>query len=168
MNGRIRLMRIVELVHRDSVGKVLAERRDMLNVVHGSGEEFMLGVLFAGEPVPSFYYMGLDSRTSPSDSDEMADLQGLEPSTNGYERQAVNSADFALALGSSGSWQANGPTVLFQASGGSWGPVRNIFLCTGLGFGSPVLVSSVPIGQELTVQDGETVTMRMAMSLSGC
>lgn len=168
MPGKLRLMRMVELVHRDASGVVVAEMRDLLNVVHASGEEFMLGVLFAGEPVPDFYYIGLDSRESPSALDVMSELDGLEPSANGYERTPVNSAEFDLELGSSGGLQATGPTVLFRAEGGSWGPVRNVFLCTGLGYGSVALVSSVPIGQEITVQDGETISMRMAMSLSGC
>lgn len=168
MSPRIHIMRIVELIHRDASGKVVFESRNIHNMVHGSGEEFMLGVLFSGEAVPDFYYMGLDSRSAPSSADQMADLESAEPSSNGYERQSVNSEEFALALNSSGSWQATGPTVLFRATGGSWGPVRNIFLCTGLGYESPALISSAPIGQELIVQDGETITMRMAMSLSGC
>jgi hypothetical protein len=168
MGSRIRIMRIVDLVHRDASGRVIFESTNIHNMVHGSGEEFMLGVLFSGEAVPDLYYMGLDSRSAPSSSDLMGDLESSEPSSNGYERQSVDSGDFALALNSSGSWQATGPTVLFRATGGSWGPVRNIFLCTGLGYESPVLISSAPIGQDLVVQDGETVTMRMAMSLSGC
>lgn len=168
MPRKLRLMRMVELVHLDASGSIISERRDLLNVVHVSGEEFMLGALFAGVSVPNFYYIGLDSRESPSALDEMSDLEGLEPETGGYERKPVNSGEFNLELGSSGSLQATGPTVLFRAEGGSWGPVRNVFLCTGLGYGDAVLVSSVPIGQELTVQEGETVSMRMAMSLSGC
>lgn len=168
MPNKIHLVRIVEIVHRDAAGRVVKEFRDILNVVHSSGEEFMLGVLFSGDPTPASYYFGLDSRASLSESDEMSDLEGQEPTENGYERQSVDSDSFDLALGSSGSWQANGPTVLFRGLGGSWGPIRNIFMCTGLGYSDPVLVSSVPIGQDLTVQDGETVTMRMALALSGC
>lgn len=168
MAGRVQLMRIVEIAHRDAAGRPLFQARDIRNVVHGSGENFMLGVLFSGDTPPDFYYMGLDSRAAPSGGDEMADLEAVEPSSNGYERQSVGSSEFALALAPSGSWQANGPIVTFRAIGGPWGPVRNIFLCTGLGYGASVLISSAAIGQELTVQDGETVTMRMAMSLSGC
>lgn len=168
MTKKIRLMTILAIRHRDAEGRVVFGRDDLLNVVHSSGEEYMLNVLFSGLGAPPFYYMGLDSRDAPEASDSMAGLQGLEPSSNGYERQSVNSGGFAVAVNAAGAWQATGPTVLFRASGGSWGPIKNIFLCTGLGYETPALVSSVPIGQNITVQDGETVTMRMAMSLSGC
>lgn len=168
MPRRTRLMKILDLVHRDPAGEVIMHRREILNVLHLSGEEFMLGVLFSGTELPAHYYMGLDSRESPSAGDEMPSLEGLEPSGNGYERQQVDAQNFALSVGESGSWQANGPVVSFRASGGSWGAVRNIFLCTGLGYSQPALVSSAYVGQSLTVLDGETITLRMAMSLSGC
>lgn len=168
MPRKTHLLRVLEIVHRNASGGVIHEARDILNVVHSSGEEFMLGALFGGEPIPELYYFGLDSRSAVAAADDIGDIQGKEPSANGYERQSVGSSEFALALTSSGSWQASGPTVLFRAVGGSWGPVRNIFLCTGLGYTAPALMSSVAIGQDLTVLDGETVTMRMAMSLSGC
>lgn len=161
-----RLMRIAELVHRDASGRELLALKDVFNVVHSSGEEFVLKVLFAGEATPANYYMGLDSRETPSAADDIYDLEG-EPEGSGYERQAVASDDFDVEL-SSGSWRAAGPVVTFRAIGDSWGPVRNIFLCTGLGQSSVRLISTAPLGHELVVADGDTVTMRMAMSLSGC
>lgn len=168
MPKKISLVRILGIQHRDRSGRVIFEGKDLSNVVHSSGEEYMLKVLFSGQSVPAFYYIGLDARPAPSAPDTIEGLQALEPNSNGYERQSLNSGDFATSLNASGTWQSTGPTVLFQASGGSWGPIKNIFLCTGLGYESPTLISSVSIGQNLTVQDGETVTMRMAMSLSGC
>lgn len=168
MSRKMHLVRVLEIVHRDASGVAIREVRDILNLVHSAGEEFMLGALFAGESIPSLYYFGLDSRSALASGDDMGDIDGKEPSANGYERQSVSSSEFALALTPSGSWQASGPTVLFRATGGSWGPVRNIFLCTGLGYTTPTLISSVAIGQDLTVMNGETVTMRMALSLSGC
>lgn len=163
------IMRVVEVVHRDRAGGVLRVERDILNTIHALGEEFVLKALFAGGGVPPEYYIGLDSRASISVSDAIAGLIGSEPVANGYERQAVASDGFAIVADSTTARKANGPTVLFTASGGSWGPVRNIFLCTGLGYGSDtVLVSSAALGQNIVVSDGETVSMRMAMSLSGC
>jgi hypothetical protein len=168
MRNENHLLRIVSLIHRDSAGNVLLEKSEILNMFHFSGERFMLGALFSGLSLPLFYYLGLDSRGSLSKSDVIGDINGLEPSSNGYERQSVASVGFSLSAAGSGSWRATGPIVLFRASGGSWGPVSNIFMCTGLGYGSSTLISSVPIGQNLIVQDGETITMKMAMSLSGC
>jgi len=168
MRNENHLLRIVSLVHQDSAGNVLLDKSEILNMVHFSGERFMLGALFAGNNLPLFYYLGLDSRASLSKSDVIGHISGLEPSSNGYERQSVDAAGFSLIAEESGSWRATGPIVLFRASGGSWGPVSNIFMSTGLGYGSSVLISSVPIGQNLIVQDGDTITMKMAMSLSGC
>lgn len=168
MGNENHLVRIVSLVHRDSSGNVLMKKSDMLNMVHFSGERFILRALFAGGDIPLFYYLGLDSRSSPSKSNVMEDLNGSEPSANGYARQSVNSKGFSLTKEASGSWRATGSSILFNASGGSWGPVSNIFMCTGLDYGPSVLISSVPIGQNLIVQDGETITMKMALSLSGC
>lgn len=163
------IMRVVELVHRDRHGEVVRVERNLLNGIHSLGEEFVLRTLFSGGAIPDNYYIGLDSRSSTAASDLISDLSGQEPSINGYERQAVASDGFAIVADSPGSRKANSPTVLFTASGGSWGPVRNIFLCTALGYGTnAVLISSAALGQNLIVSDGETVSMRMAMSLSGC
>lgn len=164
----MKLMKIAELTHLSKSGKVLMRKENIFNIVHISGEEFVLKVLFAGESIPPNYYMGLDSRNSPAASETMADIEGVEPSSAGYERQAVYAEDFDVALNSSGAWQANGPVVSFTAVGGSWGPIKNIFLCTDLDYEQSKLISTAAIGQNLIVQDGETITMRMAMSLSGC
>lgn len=162
-------MKVVEIVHRDRAGGIVRVERDIRNTIHVLGEEFVLKALFAGGGVPPEYYIGLDSRASISFSDAISDLEGAEPVANGYERQAVASDGFAIVADEPEIRKANGPTVIFTASGGSWGPVRNIFLCTGLGYGSgSVLVSSAALGQNLVVSDGEMVSMRMAMSLSGC
>jgi len=162
-------MRVLELTHRDDRGMVLYRTENILNRVHLLGEDFILKVLFGGVQVPNLYFVGLDSRESLSSEDSIADLESSEPSSYGYERKAINSNDFSVIQGASGIMQANSPTVLFTALGGSWGPIRNIFLSTGLGHASPsVLVSSASIGQNLVVSPGETVSMRMAMSLSSC
>lgn len=162
-------MRIAELVHRDASGRVLRRETDIPNRIHLLGEEFVLRTLFAGGEIPASYYIGLDSRPSVSQSDLISGLSGIEPTAAGYERQAVGSDNFAIVADSPNARQADSPTVLFTASGGSWGPVRNVFLCTGLGYGpGTVLISSASIGQDLVVSSGETVSMKMAMSLSAC
>lgn len=162
-------MKVVELTHKDKKGNVLYRSENIHNKIHLLGEEFILKVLFGGTPVPNLYFIGLDSRESISSDDSISDLIEAEPVSYGYERKAINSDDFSVVQNPSGFMQANSPTVLFTAFGGSWGPIRNIFLSTGLESVSPtVLVSSASIGQNLTVSPGETVSMRMAMSLSSC
>lgn len=159
-------MRITELVHSDRFGNVVEIRRDLPNTIHLLGEEFVLGVLFAGVAIPGSYYMGLDSRESIYASDSISDLEGAEPFGDGYERKAIESDNFSISSAGPNARRADSPVVLFTASGGSW-TVRNVFLSTGLGYGTgSVLVSSAPIGQEIQVSSGETISMRMAMSLS--
>jgi hypothetical protein len=163
------IMRVVELTHADARGNTIRKIKDIPNRVHFLGEDFILKVLFGGVQVPGSYFIGLDSRESIDPEDSISGLSLLEPSTYGYERQAISSNDFSVVQNTSGFMQANSPTVLFTALDGSWGPIRNIFLSTGLGHASPtVLVSSASIGQNLVVSPGETVSMRMAMSLSAC
>lgn len=162
-------MRIEELVHLDPLGREIRRQRNILNRVHLLGEDFVLRCLFAGGNVPSSYYIGLDSRESLSISDSMSSLQGKEPNEFGYERRAVGSDEFAVVTNPNSTCQANSPSVVFSASGGGWNPVRNIFLCTGLGYGpQSILISSAPLGQDLVVNSGETVSMRMSMALSAC
>lgn len=162
-------MRIEELVHRDASGRVLTRKTDIPNRIHLLGEDFILRVLFSGGEIPSNYYIGMDSRDSISVSDTVASLQGKEPTQFGYERKPVGSDDFAVVSNSTASMQANSPTVLFSAVGGSFGPVKNIFLCTGLGYGTnATLISSASLGQSLVVSIGETISMKMAMTLSAC
>jgi hypothetical protein len=161
------IMRILEVQHADRCGKVLYSESDVRNVIHTKGEEFILGALFAGQSLPSNYYIGLDSRSALEASMEISDVSEYEPIVNYYSRQSVGSESFQIITGASGHKQANSPTILFKAVGGSWGPVKNIFLADGLGYGSNcTLISSAALSRQITVLDGEVVTMRMAMALS--
>lgn len=162
------IMKVLEIQHLNRSGDLLYKEKNILNTLHAVGEEFLLKVLFAGQELPSEYFVGLDSRTTISSSSAITDISGYEPTSNSYERQSVDSNNFEVASSTSG-YQAKSPTLVFRAIGGSWGPVKNIFLATGLGYGSGVvLVSSATLGSSITVSDGEIVTMRMAMTLSNC
>lgn len=163
------IMKVLELEHLASDGSLLHRETDLKNIIHSKGEELILKILFSGQAVPAKYYIGLDSRSSLDKSQSITDLSGLEPSSNSYARQSVDSNNFSVVTVSAGYRQANSPTLLFKAVGGSWGPVRNMFLTTGLGYGSGLtLISSVPLSSNINVSDGETITMRMAMALSSC
>lgn len=163
------ILKILELSHFSRSGVLLYREEDLKNTMHSVGEDLILRILFAGQLVPENYYVGLDFRSSINRTQTINEVFGWEPSTNAYSRQTVSSSNFSIITSSSGAKQANSPTLLFRASGGSWGPVRNIFLTTALGFGAnSILISSVPLSTSITVSNGEIVTMRMGMALSGC
>jgi hypothetical protein len=161
------IMTILEMEHLDSNGRILHREENIKNMLHDAGEDFILKVLFAGTAVPTNYYIGLDARSSLSSLATISSLFGPEPTSNGYERQKIQSNNFAVSAGPSGSRQATSPAILFKAIGGSWGPVKNIFLSTGLGYSNVVLISSASLSRNITVAAGEIITMKMAMTLSG-
>lgn len=162
------IMTVLEMNHLDRSGAVLHKEENVKNMLHDAGEEFILKVLFGGTALPSNYYMGLDARTSLSASSTISDLYGPEPTSNAYQRQSIQNNNFSVTPNQSGGRQATSPTILFKAIGGSWGPVKNIFLSTGLGYTSGVtLISSASLSRTITVSDGEIITLKMAMSLSG-
>lgn len=161
------LMEILEFRHFSKNAEILYEEKNIKNLVHFVGQELILKILFTGEPVPSNYYIGLDSRTNLDSTLGIGSIFGYEPDNNSYERQKIQSDNFSVIVGSGGLRQANSPTVLFKAVGGSWGPVKNIFLTTNLGYGTnSILISSATLSRNITVADGEIITMRMAMALS--
>lgn len=164
------IMKAVEVNHFGRDGTLLHREENRTNIMHTLGEEFILKVLFQGQAIPANYYLGLDFRSVLEKSQTISDVFGWEPSSNAYSRNPIPSGNFTITT-TSGSVirQANSPALLFRASGGSWGPVRNIFMSTNLGYGNnSVLISSVPLSTSITVADGEIITMRMAMALSDC
>jgi len=163
------IMKISEFCHLDKNGKIVYKEENILNLIHLAGEELILKILFAGEPVPSNYYIGLDSRSSLDSSLGIGSVFGYEPNQNSYERQKVPSDSFSIIINTNSRRQANSPTLLFKAIGGQWGPVQNIFLTTALGYGTnSVLISSAKLSRQINLLDGEIITMRMAMALSTC
>jgi hypothetical protein len=157
-------MRVLELSHLSEHGDVLFKTNNIDNILHVQGEEFILKALFGNVEIPSEYYLGLDARTNLLTTNSISGISGLEPSTAGYSRQNITAESFSFVLGEDGNYQANSPVVLFRATTGSWGPVRNIFLATAPLY-SGYLISSVPLGTALTVQQGEIVSMRIGLGL---
>lgn len=163
------IMQISEFCHLDKNGKIIYKEENIYNLIHLVGEELILKILFAGEPIPANYYIGLDSRSSFDSSLGIGSIFGYEPNQNSYERQKVSSNSFSIISNAANHRQANSPTILFKATGGSWGPVKNIFLTTALGYGTnSILISSASLSRQIKVEDGEIITMRMAMALSSC
>lgn len=164
------LMKVLEIQHwRD--GKVIWEEKNIRNLFHIEGESYLLRAAFAGgrdsSVIPDNYYLGLDNRVTVTAGDTIDSLIG-EPGANGYDRQSVSSSgDFTVVLNEDGHYRAVSVIVAFQATSGSWGPVQNIFLTDKID-NSGSLISSVRFSIPITVNGGDSVTMRMSMSLRDC
>lgn len=169
------IMKVIEIKHlRDN--QVLWHKKDIKNILHLDGEEFLLRAAFTGgqdsSVIPENYYLGLDNRVALDEEDTIDNLLG-EPTGNGYERQEVSSSgDFTVA-DENGHFRATSKIVSFRAEGGSWGPVSNLFL-TDSESDDGYLISSVALSDDpenpinIEVADGDTLTLRLALTLRDC
>lgn len=168
----VHLLRIEEVCHLDKFGQVKWQSTNLLNTLHTQGEEFILKVMFSSAvEKPEYYYFGLDNRSSISVSDELVDLVD-EPSGNGYSRQAKNSTTDWSFTTQNGYWAAKSNVITFTATSGiGWGPVRNLFLTmqpASAEAAEGYLISSIYLGQILTIEAGESVSLRMLAGLKWC
>ncbi len=163
------LMKIESIQHLSKDGEILWEDQNIYNTLHTDGEEFLLKTLFTGTGVPSLYYFGLDNRASIAISDTMTtiDADGTEPGNNGYARQSVSSVGQFTVAQSLGINKASSPILSFTASGGSWGPVSNLFLSDESGING-YLIASVGLSQSITLTSGQSINLRMGLSLTYC
>ncbi len=164
------ILTILEIQHWDAEGNLLWEQKNIKNMLHQEGEEFLLRAAFTGGQnstvIPTNYYLGLDSRSPVSVTDVLDDLVG-EPTSGGYTRQAVTSSgDFVLNI-EDGHYVATSPVVVFRATIGSWGPVTNLFLAT-TNDNSGFLISTAALESSVSLAAGNNVTMRIGMRLAGC
>lgn len=157
-------MRLLDISHFSENGDLLFNKKNIDNILHLQGEEFILNVLFNELEKPTEYYLGLDSRTTLLSTNSISTLSGLEPNGNGYSRQSVESNSFTIFTDESGNYQANSPVVLFRATSSFWGPVRNMFISTQGGY-SGYLISSVSLGSDLIVRSGEIISIRIGLGL---
>jgi len=160
------LLTILEIKHIDKDGNILWEDKNVKNILHKEGENLILTSCFQSglNFPPPFYYFGLDNRTTLLESQTLSDVI-FEPTANGYTRSSVANDEFDVDL-ISGSYRALSPILTFSATGGSWGPVRNLFMTNAAQFApGGLLISSVPLSNPVTVIDGSSLTVRMALSL---
>lgn len=162
------LMKVLEFQTFDKYGNLLYEERNIYNTLHTSGENFIVSTLFAGLAIPDLYYIGLDNRTTIAVANTLATVITSEPSTNGYEREPVSSDEFTVNLNDNGNYQANSPVVTFRAVGGSWGPVKNIFLTTSSAGSTGYLLCSGVLQSTTTIPDGGVASLRIGMALKDC
>lgn len=159
-------MRVLELKHYSREGELLWEQDVVPNIIHAEGELYCLTALFTTlvTSIPSNYYAGLDNRTTPAREDTLANLS-QEPSQYGYARQPLNSGSgFIVSVNSNGVYQATSNVITFIANGGTWGPVKNIFLTTTVD-NSGKLISTAALDGQHFLSTGEQLTMRLALTL---
>jgi hypothetical protein len=164
------IMKVLEVNHWRN-GSLLWQKTNLYNLLHLDGEEFILRAAFVGgqvsDVIPSNYYLGLDNRSILQASDNILSLIG-EPVGNGYSRQPISSSgDFTVTNEDNTHFKAISPIVAFIATGSSWGPVQNLFI-TNRGDTSGSLISSVNLGTGITVAAGDSVSLRIAMTLRDC
>ena len=165
------LLKIENIKHLDVDGTILWQQNDIYNIFHSNGQQYLLNVMFntsSGITIPSNYYLGLDNRTTSSIGDTLASLSN-EPTQNGYLRQAVSSLNgFSVALGTDNTnYQATSNIAVFNATGGQWGPVSNLFLATTL-TNTGYLISTAVLTSPVTVSSGQQVSMRISVGLINC
>jgi hypothetical protein len=160
------IMKVLEVQHLRN-NKVIWEDFNLYNMLHGEGQEIILNAVFAGGSIPSYYYLGLDNRSSLDVEDNLASLLA-EPSVNGYSRFTVSSSsDFTITADSAGNFKSQSILLTFLASGGSWGPIKNLFMSSSLD-NTGKLISSVSLSDVLSLADGDIVNLRINLSLTDC
>jgi hypothetical protein len=168
----LHLLNVLETYHFGRNGEILWKNTNLQNTLHTQGEEYILKLLFSDViDKPSYYYFGLDNRTTIAVGDELADLSG-EPTANGYARQAKNSTTDWTFTTISGYWVAKSAVITFSATSGiGWGPIKNLFLTmqdADVLATSGYLISSVDLGQTISVISGESISLRMVAGLKWC
>lgn len=161
------ILQIDEIKHIRN-GKVIWEKFNLKNILHLQGEEYFLKILFSSSITkPTNYYFGLDNRDTISVSDELTDLYN-EPQTHNYSRQVASSSTDWTFVSTTVYSEAKSPVLTFGASGGSWGPVCNLFMTMQDQSEDPTtgyLISTVYLGENITVLDGDSISMRMGVKL---
>ena len=164
------ILTIIEIQHKDFYGNILWEQKNINNILHQDGEEFLLRAAFIGGQnstiIPANYYLGLDNRATISVTDTIDDIIG-EPSSGGYERQAVSSSDdFSMSF-ENDHFVALSPIVVFRSTSGNWGPCANLFLTTASD-DTGYLISTAALDDTISLTIGDNVTMRIGMRLKPC
>ena len=164
------LMTIQSFKLFDENKNIKYEQFNIKNILHAEGEEYFLKYVFKSVDliIPEKYYVGLDFRSTLSRTDTLSSIF-LEPSSNNYRRQAINTWSFSS---SAGNWIAKSPPIVFSAvssSGAGWGPVRNIFLSTieerCEAGGCKYLISSARLDENISLSSGDKIVLEMALSI---
>lgn len=161
------IMKILEIQHLDSNNNIIWQNKNIYNLLHEEGEQFLLQAAFVGGQqntiIPEFYQLGLDNRQAVGVTDTINDLIS-EPSSGGYERVELSSTgDFTVNYDQN-HYVASSPVVAFRATSGSWGPVSNLFLTAEVQ-SQFRLISTAVLPSPIFLNVGQTITMRIGMQI---
>jgi hypothetical protein len=156
------LFKIIEISHFSADNKLLWQEKNISNILHDQGKEFIIKTLFTGElAVPDNYYIGLDNRGSLSASQDMTSLS--EPSGNGYTRQTLTSTgDFTYDEDNVNA--VSNIFLTFTCTSSSYS-AKNVFV-TNASDNSGYLISSKALATARTLTTGETITLKIGINLS--
>lgn len=149
-------------------GTLVWEELGVPNMLHDEGEQFILEVLFTqAASVPAAYYLGLDDRATLAEADTLVTVAATEPVGSGYSRQPVNSdaVDWTITQ-NGGDYQAASAVVTFAASGGTIGPVKNLFLCNVASGTAGALIASVELSEERTMPNNFSLETSMIVKIT--
>jgi hypothetical protein len=155
---------IYEFEYRDRYGNLI-ERWVVENALADEGEENILNSYLRATSSPTTFYLALFNDT-PIETDSMDDLTG-EPGTNHYERQEItrDATGWPTLALDSGDFMATSKQVVFDATGGPWGPVIYMVLTTTLSGTAGLLLSYVALSQSRTLLEDETLGCKMKIKL---
>ena len=162
------LMKVLNIQHIRN-NKVLYEEQNILNTLHGGGEEYILRVCFMNLDISSAYYLGMDNRSAIDVDDTLSTIAALEPDGNGYVRSTLSSASsFTLTTNTSGNHQVNSPIITFRATALDWTrSVKNLFLSTSSD-SSGYLLASATLASTLPMTAGDMINVRLGLALRNC
>jgi hypothetical protein len=161
------IMKVLEIQHLDSNKNIIWQTKNIYNLLHEEGEQFLLQAAFVGGKestiIPDYYYLGLDNRQTVATTDTLDDVLG-EPVSGGYARiELSSSGDFTVSYDQD-HYVALSPIVSFSASSGAWGPVVNLFLTASVE-GDYKLISTATLPSPIFLNIGQTITMRIGMQI---
>lgn len=134
--------------------------------LHEDGLQFILEVAFSEEQsVPANFYIGLATDASLAETASLGDQ--TEVSGTSYARQTVasNNTDITSASTGTNDYKVTTKTVTFTA-GGTWTGAKTVFLATTVN-DTGVLIASEQLSGTRTLADGDTLTVAIAIVLTG-
>ena len=166
---------IIDEIKQIRDGSIVFQKNNLYNILHTEGEARLLNALFAGgsvsnQYIPNYYYVGLDNRTTLSQSNTYSSITGEPAIATGYSRQQISSLGGFTIEETSTSAKAKSNLLGFSATTSSWGPVKNLFL-TNVNYGTTsggILYSSTNLGSSITVAAGDTISLRFTLALRNC
>ena len=137
------------LIYPDGTREWLFDGEWVDNILCDEGEKSIIDVYFRAQTNPSKYLMLIDDTVDETDT--IATVTESEtPGTDGYNRQQVNSGDWAAAALDAGDYQSEAAPKTFGPNSGSAWSVQNIGVVTVSTGTSGLLIAAMDTGS-LTV-----------------